>query len=238
MTPPGEVPVLNRQVLQFACFALCLLAPALATAGARPWISGSLGGSMYAMGDVNDYISTINSGLAGSGREMDEITQGLNYGLAFGLDVGSGFSVGLGYDRLNAQTAAGDANGSIEYDFPARVLRGFGRYSFASTGKTQGFLEASLGRITSDGTVSILVSAVGPTNGDLDGSGIALEGAGGLSYWTFPRIGLFGTLGFRSANVDNVEVDGSPIYNTSGDRYAIDYSGVFARLGLTVALAP
>ena len=79
--------MLSRRILQLTCFALCLVVPTLASAATRPWLSGSIGGSAYAMGDVNDQIGVINSNLAGTGFEMDEITKGLSYGLAFGLDA-------------------------------------------------------------------------------------------------------------------------------------------------------
>ena len=191
---------------------------------------------MYAMEDVNDDIGEINLALAGSGLEMDEVSKGMSFGLAFGLDLGSGFSIGLGYDRLMARSEVGDPTGSIEYDLPGNLLRGFGRYSFSGTGKTRGFLEASLGRVTSDGTVNLAATGYPTDTSNLDGSGFAFEGAGGFSYWTSPQIALVGTVGYRYASVHDVEVDGSPIYNQSGDPYSIDYSGAFVRFGLTVAL--
>jgi hypothetical protein len=231
--------VLNRRILQFTCFTLCLVVPTLASAATRPWLSGSIGGSAYAMGDVNDEIALINASLAGSGLEMEEIERGLNYGLAFGLDVGTGWSVGLGYDRLTGKSDVGDASGSIEYDLPANLLRGFGRYSFESTGKTKGFLEASLGQVMADGTATLSVTGVGTESVSLEGSGMAFEGTGGFSYWTSPRIALVGSLGYRVAKAEDIEADGEPLYSPQGnERYSIDYSGIFVRFGLTVALAP
>ena len=230
--------MLNRRILHFACFALCLMTPALATAATRPWLSGSFGVSMYAMGDVNDDVGQINAALAGSGLKMDELTKGLHYGLAIGFDVSPAFALGLGYDRLTGKTDVSDPSGSIEYDLPANLLRGFGRYSFQSSGKAKGFLEASLGRVSSDGTVTVTVTGVTSDAANLEGSGVAFEGGGGFSYWTSPQIALMAMAGYRVANVQDVKADGDAIYNTSGDNYSIDYSGVYLRLGLTVALAP
>lgn len=231
--------MLNRRMLQLVCFVLCLIAPAWAAAeGVRPWLFGSFGVSQYAMGDVNDDVGQINAALAGSGLSMDEITKGLQYGLAIGFDLSPAISLGLGYDRLTGQSDVSDASGSIEYDLPANLLRGFGRYSFQSTGKAKGFLEASLGRVTSDGAVTGTVVGVGTQTFKYEGSGVAFEGAGGVSYWTSPTIAMFALAGYRSASVEDVELDGQPAYNTSGGRYSIDYSGVFMRLGLTVAFAP
>lgn len=218
--------------------ALLLAVPALASAAVRPWLSGAIGGSSYAMGDVNDEVGAINTALAGTGLTMDEVSTGLNLGLAFGIDVGSGFAVGLGYDRLSAKTDVGDYSGSIEYDLPANMLRGFGRYSFESAGKAKGFLEASLGRVTSAGSITISATGYGSQSGDIDGSGIAFEGAGGLSVWATPQFAFTGMAGYRSAEVGEVAVDGNRIYDASGGDYTIDYSGLFLRLGFTVALAP
>lgn len=226
----------NPRVLWLILAALLLTAPTLASAGVRPWLSGHLGGSTYSMEDVNDDIGEINSSLAGSGLSMDEITKGFNFGAAFGLDVPGGFAVGVAFDRLTGSSEVGDWSGSIEYDLPANLLRGFGRYSFQSAGKAKAFLEASLGRVMSASSVSLSITDVGSESVDLEGSGMAFEGAAGVSIWTTPQFAITAMAGYRKATVNDVEVDGVPIYNTSGGSYSIDYSGAFVRAGLTVAL--
>jgi len=229
--------VLNRRILQLACFALCLMIPAPATAAPRPWLSGWFGGSAYRMGDVNDDISQINSFLAGTGVKMEEIHRGPNYGLAFGLDVGRGFSIGFGYDVLAGKSDVSHPAFSLEYDLPANLLRGFGRYSFESTGKTTGFLELSMGHVTLDGSATASFSGAGSDTTSFEGSDLALEGAVGFSYWTSPHVALVGVFGYRSASVGGVEADGEPAYNSRGEPFSIDYSGAFLRLGLTLAWA-
>lgn len=221
------------------CLAVVFTAmPALATAGVRPWFSGAIGGSTYDMTDVNDEIGVINGFINGTGLQpMDEITKGLNFGLAFGLDVGSGFAVGVGYDRLNGQSDIGDASGSIEYDLPANLVRAFGRYSFESAGRASGFLEASLGSVSSAGTISIAITGVGSVTGDVEGSGLAFEGAGGVSLWATPQFAVTGAAGYRFAKVGNVTVDGTRVYAPNGSDYSLDYSGLFVRTGITVAFA-
>ena len=231
--------MLKRRVRKFACFALCLLFPALASAATRPWLSGSIGGSMYAMTDVNDQISLINGNLAGSGYQMDEVTKGLGYGAAIGFDVGPAFSIGVGYDRLTGSSGFDNGTESIEYDLPSNLFRGFGRYSFQSTGKAKGFLEASLGRMSSDGTVSGSAPGSPSLSLNLEGSGIAAEGTGGITYWTSPKIALTGSLGYRYAKAEDITADGDPLQSPNGNGdFSIDYSGVFVRLGLTLAMAP
>lgn len=227
----------NLRLARLSIAVLLLALPALASAAVRPWISGSIGGSTYTMGDVNDDIGAINVELAGTGLVMDDVKEGFNFGLAFGLDVGSGFAVGVGYDRLTGNTEVGDLSASLEYDLPANLVRGFGRYTFESAGNVKGFLEASLGSVISAGSISLTVTGVGSSSGDLEGSGLALEGGGGVSIQATPMIAFTGMAGYRHASVDQVELDGIRIYDTSGGEYTIDYSGLFLRLGMTVALA-
>lgn len=232
-----------RRNIFAALFALLLTAP-LATspssAAVRPWFAGSLGGSTYSMSDVNDDVSTINASLAADGipLRMDEVSNGLNIGLAFGLELTPRFAIGLGYDRLNAGSDVGDWSGSIEYDLPANFVRAFGRYSFESAGKAKGFVEGSLGRIMSAGSVNVSVTGYGSENADLEGGSLGLEGAGGVALWATPQFAVTGMAGYRMAKVGTVEVDGQQVYNTDGSDYSIDYSGLFVRVGVMVALAP
>lgn len=228
----------NQRFVPPVVAGLLLLVPALSLAGVRPWISGSVGGSTYSMEDVNDEIGAINSVLAGSGLEMDEVTKGFNFGLAFGLDLANGFAVGAGFDRLSGGSEVGDYSGSLEYDLPANLLRVFGRYTFESAGNAKGFLEASLGRVSSAGSIRVSATGYGSATGDIDGSGLAFEGAGGVSLWASPQVAFTGMIGFRKATAGDVEVDGQPIYDPSGGDYTLDYSGVFVRAGLMVALGP
>jgi hypothetical protein len=227
---------MNRSGLLLGAWIMAL--PTLAMAGPRPWLAAGLGGSTYSMDDVNEDVGGINTLLAGSGLKMDEITKGLTFGASGGVDLGNGFGLGIGYDRLTASTDVGDFSGGIEYHMPANLFRALGRYSFANTGKSRGFLEAALGRVTSAGEVRLTVAGVGSQVGKLEGSGLAFEAGGGGEIWAGPQVAIVGGVGYRHASVRDVKLDGSPVYNASGDGYSIDYSGVFLRAGLLFALVP
>ncbi len=219
---------------------LCLLLltiPATSRGATGPWISGNFGGSLYAMKDVNNGINNFNALIAGSGLSMEEITKGPSLGLAIGIDLLNGFGFGIGYDRLPAKSDVSDASGSIEYNLPANLVRAFGRYSFSSAGQTRGFVEASVGRVTTVGDLSLSVSGSGSESADLEGSGIAIEGCMGGEHWTTPQFALTASAGFRHAKSSNVTFGNTPIYTTSGDDYTVDYSGLFARLGFKVAFS-
>lgn len=214
---------------------LLLLAPLTASAAVRPWLSGSIGGSLFEMSDVNREVGVINAALAGTGLSMNEVNGGMVAGAAFGLDLGAGWSVGIGMDRLSASTEVSDASGSLSYDLPANSVHLLGRYSFTPAAKGTGFAQVAVGRITSAGSVSVNVVGSGSLTGDLDGSGIAMEGAIGGMIWAAPQFGLQASLGYRRAIVEDLTVEGTPVLNADGSRYELDYSGVFVRAGFAVA---
>jgi hypothetical protein len=230
--------MMNSRITLIVLLLLVVAVPVASAGTPRPWLSGSLGGSTYAMGDVNDDIGNVNLSLAGSGLSMDEINSGLGLGVAFGIDFPGGFAAGVGYDRLSASTDVGDATGSLEYKMPGNLVRAFGRYTFANAPKAKGFLEASLGRVSTAGSVKLTAVGFGSTSADLEGHGLALEGSGGIQVWVAPQFALSGSLGFRHAESKDITVDGDPAYNASGGRYSVDYSGLFLRAGATVALMP
>jgi hypothetical protein len=216
--------------------ALLAIVPASSAAAVRPWLSGWLGGSSYAMDDVNDLIGQINAEAAGTGLSMDDISKGFNYGASFGLDVGNNFSVGLGYDRLEGASDIGDASGTIELKVPANLVRVFGRYTFPSAGKANGFLEASLGRVNSSSKLELTATGLGSEHADLEGSDLAFEGGGGANVVLAPQLDLTASLGYRVAKVKEIEVNGERFTDFNGAPIGIDWSGVVFRLGLTVKL--
>lgn len=218
------------------CTGLALAVSGTASAAVRPWLTGSVGGAFYAMGDVNDDIANINAFLAGSGLSMDEINKGAVFGAAIGLDLGHGFAVGLGYDRLSANSEVSDATGGLEYDLPANLVRGFGRYTFASGGKARGFLELGLGRVATAGEFTLTQSGVGSEVFPVEGSGAAVDLCVGGELWLASQFALAGSAGYRHAKASDIEVDGDAVYNAAGDPYSADYSGMLGRIGFTIAL--
>lgn len=219
------------------CSMLLIAAPQLSHSAVGPWISGSFGGSLYSMEDINDDVRNINALLAGSGLSMEEVTKGPSLGVAFGIDLANGFGFGIGFDRLAASTDVSDASGSLEYDMPANLIRAFGRYSFSNTGQARGFIEASVGRVSTVGQVKLSVSGSGAMSADLEGSAMAFEGCVGGEFWSTPQFALTGSAGFRRAKSSDATVDNEPIYTASGENYSIDYSGMFARAGIKVAFS-
>jgi hypothetical protein len=212
---------------------LCAL-PAFAAAPATPWVSAGLSGATYAMTDVNSDISHVNAAIATSGLSMNDVSHGAGFGFAAGADLGNGFSLGLGYDRLSANSKVADASASIEYDMPANAIRAIARYALESHSRSGAFVELALGRVSAAGNVNVSVTGVGSQTGKIEGAGLDFElGLGGQA-WLSPQFGLVGSLGYRHAVAGDVSVAGTPVHNPDGSAYTIDYSGLLVRAGISL----
>ena len=214
-----------------------MMCPCLASAGTvRPWLGGHGSLAKYNMSDVNGDIGNVNAIVAPFGLEMNEINGGTGLGVAFGLELRSGLSIGLGYDRLFGSSEVGDASGSIKYDFPADAFRVFGQYSFSGAGASGIYLGGSAGLIRDAGSVTVAVTGTGSVSGDVEGSGGLFELFAGGDWWAGARFALTGSGGYRYAKISENKVNGDTVYLANGQKESIDYSGIFARLGFKVAL--
>ena len=231
----------SHEVPKFALTVVLLLVPALPTTAlagvVRPWLGVQGALSTFGMSDVNDDIGAVNAALAGTGLSMDEIHGGWGLGVSMGIEPLGPFSVGFGYDRLFASTDVGDFSGSIEYDLPANLFRAFGQYGFAPAGSSGGYLGAALGVVSEAGSVTLSVTGVGSQSVDLHGSSPLFELYGGGEWWTNGPLALSGSLGYRFAKITEIEANGETVLTASGDKYTIDYSGLFLRAGLRFAFA-
>jgi len=229
---------LNRTTSRLVLAALLLTVPVAASAGMRPWVSGSFGTSRLAMADINESVGDLNGQLAGTGVELNEIHNGLNLGCALGLNVGRDLAFGFAIDRLLAQSEAGSTNASVLYDTPGEVVRGFARYSFWNVGSARGYVEASAGRTRTLATLNAQSSAGGTAHAGLEGTGPAYSLAAGMTTPSGSMFALSGELGYRYAMANDVKIDHQPVYTTGGDSYSVDYSGAFVRIAVSVFLLP
>ena len=221
-----------------AVLVLSMVFPSLAHAGSvRPWFGAHGSMSTYSMSDVNRDISNFNAAIAGSGLSMDEIHGGLGLGMTLGIDLPSPFSIGVGYDRLSASTDVGDASGSIKYKFPANAFRAFGQYSFSGAGASRGHIGGALGLINEAGSVTVEITGQTPFEENVHGSGALFELFGGGDWWASPQFAITGSAGYRYAKINEIKVLGEVVYISPGEKESIDYSGIFARVGIKLALA-
>lgn len=228
----------SRSFARVYLAALLLFAATPAHAGIRPWVSGVVGASTLALGDVNDEIGLINAELAPRAMRLEEMKGGLNVGGAFGLDVGKALTVGIAYDRMLSQTESASQAGFVQMDVPGEVVRGFARYAFMQVGEARAFVEASGGRARTLASFTSRETGGLTERVGLAGSGAAYEFAAGLATSSDALCVVTGTLGWRSAKVDDIRVDQELIPNASGGAFSADYSGVFARFGVQFMLWP
>jgi hypothetical protein len=187
------------------------------------------------MKDVNDQIGGINELLAGTGLSMDEISNGLGFGVAFGGDLNDVMSVGLAYDRLFGSSEVSDATGGIKFDLPANAFRGFGEYRFPSTGQFKPHAGIALGMVSASGTVELSAAGFPTEKGDVEGSGPLAEVYVGGDMWAAPQFAIIGSAGYRYAKISEFKVAGETATKEDGSKATMDYSGFNARLGLKVA---
>ncbi len=217
-------------------FALVLVALSGSVAQAQKpvyWMTPSFGLNTYAMDDVNTEIRFLDDALPGS---MDEIESGWSYGVAFGVDLPSRLSLAVGYERFFASTDYGDPSGSLDYDFAANVLKGSLLYRLSPPGLREFAVGFSFGMISSAGEVAIVDFEEGAFKGDVEGSSPLLEGFLAGDFRLTPKVALAGTVGYRIAEVDEIEIEGIPVTMPDGSDYTVDYGGLLLRVGLKIWL--
>lgn len=196
------------------------------------WFTAGLGYNSYSMSDVNKEVQAVNSLI--SPLHLDEINSGTSYGAGFGIPVSAKIDLGFGVEKFAADTQVGDATGSLKYDFAANVYKASLYYHFPTTSKFATGISGSLGRISSAGDIDYQETGVGSLHGNVTGSGTLVEGTFTADYWVSPKVAITGSAGYRIAKVNEIEVNGNPIYGEGGDRYAVDYSGLAIRVGIKV----
>lgn len=205
---------------------------ALADRSGGPWFGVDGSWSTYSMSDVNLDIQNVNAAIAGSGLTMEEIHDGFGIGLAGGFELPNRAALGVGYDRLFARSDVGDPTGSIEYDFPANTFRVLGEYAFPSTSSFSPRIGLAAGLVSASGTVRVSVTGSGSVSGDVTGTGPLFEAWVGGDWSTAGPFSIVMSVGYRNAEIGEVKVRDSVIYNADGSKYTLDYSGIRARFGL------
>lgn len=211
--------------------ALAVSAPATAPAAAlKPWVAldGSLG--RYSMGDVNRQLDALNLDLIGTSLYLSPIANGPGCGVSAGVDIGPGFSFGIGYDRLFASSGIADTARYTKLTLPANTVRGLVEYAFPRKGPVGAHIGAAAGRLMVTGQL------VGDSVFQVRGTAPLFEVYLGGDWKAQPRCALFATVGYRYARVKEVKVNGRVELNPDGSKQRLDYGGPLARLGLRIPL--
>jgi hypothetical protein len=199
------------------------------------WLMLNGGGGTYAMSELNAEITAFNTANAGSGITYPLVKHGMSFGLAAGFDGPNGWSYGLGLDRLHAVTKAGDASGSLEYQFNANAWHAFAERAFSSMGRSGFVVGGGVGIIAESGKLIESTPSTGSVNYKLTGASPMAEAHAGGNWWATSQFAVVATAGYRYARVRTVRVDGGTFMTSSGEDLAVDYSGPYARVGFKIA---
>jgi hypothetical protein len=209
--------------------------------GMRPWAALSAGVHSYAMGDVNDGITSLNALIAP--ESMGDLGPNLGFGAAVGVDLAR-FSVSLGYERLPATTGIDSQLGSYDYDLAANAFLGRVAYRLPVAPNFDVGLGVGGGVAVATGEFGATsISGFQPKFGgpavqavilgrrpEISGNGLYLEGFVQGETRVGRRLAIVPALGYRRARIEGTqrgsegEADGT-----------FDFSGLTARVALKLA---
>lgn len=193
------------------------------------WVAPSGGYSTYRMNSINDRIHTFNQ-IYRPPFQLDEITGGPCLGIELGVDFDSIWFAGLEYQRL---WASSEAEGS-DYQLSANMFGAEAGYRFHPT--TSIFLGPRIGF-----GVLVLADAqlASPAAELATNYGFDYEGSIDFQYRVTNRLRALARTGYRFAGIDELEdTSGQVVRWIDNTPIQVDYSGVFAKLGLTIYFYP
>jgi len=223
--------------LMLGCLVLVVLVPAVAETASEkpistPWIGVTGGFGTYAMGDVNDEIRELNA-LVFHGR-LEEVESGASFGVDVGLDVNERWRVGGHYRRFSAGSDIRDAGGSLEYKLPANVFFASMDFFPPTASNVRIGFGASAGVVLAASTIEVAITGLGAGSGDITGSGAYLDAHMTADLPLSRVVVLTPSGGYRHANVAGIDINDEPIYTPEGQKYNIDYSGLFLNVCLRI----
>lgn len=212
--------------------------PLTATAGeVQPWVSISGSWSQYGMEDVNRDIEALNATLVGTGLAMKPMERGYTIGAAVGIETLKGLSLGASFERLGSREKIADHTGALIYDFPAHLYGAQLGYAFAGAGRSGLRMTVGGGYLALAGRVEDVLNGYEPIRTDLKGSSWYAEASIGGEWRGRSKASTYFEGGYRRAQVPEFEMDGNIIYLTPGEKMAVDYSGMFFRVGARFSTA-
>ncbi len=222
------------QRLLFPIALLLLLLPGLAGAG-TVWLEFSGGYNKFSLTDLNAEMDSLNAA-AGDGT-FPQTTSGYSWGAELGWDFAGPFTIGLGYEKAAARTEASGAAGSLDYDLPVTLVRGFCQIRKPTEGPLRWGVGLGLGKISLEGDMKRDVTGSDPLDGPAAGSGLLVEGFLVVDYGLARAVAVGLETGYRRAKISEVKVDGETLTvgPTSYDKYGLHFNGIFARLGVKYA---
>ncbi len=219
-----------------ALLTISLLLPGAASgAGIKPWVGLNGSWGSYSMGDVNDLMADLNAGLKGTALHLWNVEAGPGVGLSAGLDLGHGFSLGVGYDRIFAASGVEDPSHYAQFRFPADGVKAIAEYALPTKGLFGARLGVAGGRVSASGSI-VFPSGYDAVLSKVTGSGPLFETYLGADWLAQPRCVLTATVGYRSARIKEATVAQPAADQLELARVPLDYSGPIVRLGARIPL--
>jgi hypothetical protein len=195
-------------------------------------LSGDMGYYTYGMEDANTrYRTQDNSSFSG----------GLGYGAGVKLYLTDAFAGKLGLDYLFASKASSRTIRGVTYntrvDLPATLLFLGGEYDLMPGGPLNlkligGFTFVNIYNGREEGTDGNRLDL-----GTVRGSGTGFQLGAGLEFFLGPMLSIETDLCYNKARIDGANFAGSPDDPNSADSNgSVDYSGMQAKVALTVYL--
>jgi hypothetical protein len=186
-------------------------------------------------------MADINLDLTGLG--VKKIQNGAGFGGTAGLDFPGPLTLGAGYDWLAASSKASVSGGSVDYRLPAHAVRGFLEFRLPARGAFGTRLGIAGGAVMEARSARITNTTPGSSlqSGRVRASGPLAEGYATGEWRTGSRLAATATLGYRYARAGELKRNGEVYFKTLRNvqlfiPYSADYSGIFARVGVKVAL--
>jgi outer membrane protein with beta-barrel domain len=199
---------------------LCLALGVAASPSGAGTFGGEVFGAMntYGMQDWNDAIDQANAG----GSNFDQLGNGLTGGLGLRAWMTPSWMLQGSWEPLFESTK--DAVTSQELDANANSFQVGASFFFPSTSSARYGLGAGLGYYALNGKIT------DPTSPDVEikGSTIGFHFQGHGEWTVSPGFAVTSSAGYRVANIDDTEFDGS----SASPKFSTDYSGFMGRLGL------
>lgn len=205
-----------------------LMADNATEVGGKFGLHGNVGYALYAMEELNGELAgpgitvDINSGLVLNGGVHYAVTDEL----LIGVDAGS-------LQASHAYEWEAFASYKNTYDLPATEFGAWIKYLMPLSDRLLVNLGAGAGLLNMSGTLDYQFNENEPLTTEISGSGLAFKLLAGSQFFIAPAIALNLDLGYRLAKLTEVSIDSTESLEAP-DLVAVDYSGVFAQLGLAL----
>ena len=225
----------NPKISVLIVLGLSMLIGTAAPAVAGSWFKVAGGYSGMAMDDINngDFSFYDYPDDTPGGFDFPTLDGGFSLSFHLGYDLSPKFSLGFSWDKQYARLEGTDEDITANLDLDANFFMVHGYWRPLRSEKWDFGGAAGLGFAFPSGNVKVTgQDNVNYGQGDTSGNAaFALEIMALMDYYLSQTSALEVTLGYRSAVINDLKVDNTPVYNEDGSLLALDYTGYIFKLG-------